>query len=235
MPKRTKAKEHDPATGRFVKRRTDDSSRQQQSAQEAEEAEEADRRAQYEAINAEYNAEWQERNQENNERMAVLDSEIYDNDDDSDEQRQHVVDRDEQRQPVVDPDEAGPSQPAHRRMINLARLQGRNMEQMDARHQLEVDRLAQLTAELAETQERPRASLEACPPSSRRESEEDDHNPDAEAFVDAEMTDAEMNHAYEQHVPIPSVDQPRLIRSSVHFQSMRAAAPVADRPELVRS
>jgi len=44
---------------------------------------------------------------------------LYDNDD-------------EQEEPAFDPDEAGPSQPVQRRMINPARLQGREMEQMDA-------------------------------------------------------------------------------------------------------
>ena len=233
MSKRT----NDPATGRFVRQRADDSPREQQPAQEA------DTQALQALFNSEYD-DWQERSQENEERMRMerededaarpsrmricingassnlRDSDIYDNDD----QRQ---------QPAFDPNEAGPSQPVSRRIVNLARLQGKEMEQMDARHREEAARPAKLTAELAETHRGLSASLEACPPSSR--SEEDDHNPDAEAFVDAEMTDAEMNHAYEQHVPIPSVDQTRLIRSSVHFQSMVAAAPVADRPELVRS
>ena len=221
MPKRAKPKAKDPASGRFVKQRTDDGS-------EAEAL-----------FNSEYDE--RERSQENEERMMMeredenvarsprwricingasynlQDSDIYDDNDD------------EQQQPAFDPNEAGPSQPVLRRIINLARLQGEQKEQLDARHRQEAAELARVTAELAETHRRLSASRKAFPPS---RSEEDDHNPDAEAFVDAEMTDAEMSHAYEQHVPIPAVDPPMLIRSS---ESMGAAAPVADRPELVRS
>ena len=135
MSKRTKARKHDPATGRFVRRRTDDSSGEQQPAH----AQEADTLAQF---NSEY-GEWDEERMRDAERMRMEQEdedaarpsktricingaspnlrETYDNDD-------------EREEPAFDPDEAGPSQPVQRRMLNLARLQGRRMEQMDARH-----------------------------------------------------------------------------------------------------
>ena len=252
MPKRTKARKRDPATGRFVRRRTDDSSGEQQPAP----AQEADELAQF---NEEYD-EWEERmrleraQRDTAERMRMERNvarpsktricingvslnlretfEACDNDD-------------EQEEPVPDPDEAGPSQPIHVRMMNLGRLQGRRMEQMAARHRQEAGQanseIDKLRASMAETQRMRDALNSVFPPSSERRSEEDELNladaeafeedelnlADAEAFEDAQMTGEEMSHAYDQHV------QARLIRSSFQPVPERREAPAVDRLDLV--